>query len=315
MPDGICSKQMTPAFPYINTQPLFSDSAPLMTTVVQQQQNKVVFSSLSEYYEPVAATGFSIKYVLNGTEVYTLNNEQFCVGAGSYLLSNTYKEGHVEIESSKNVKGICVTIAPEILKEAVASYRRPDTFFPDAELGVFFTTPQFLDAQYDAGKTKLGITLNQLAAVASGNEINASSFTMEFFYTLSEKIIQDHLPVFKQLQSVPSIKASTKKELYKNLHRGREFIDAAFTSPLNIEMVAQQACMSEYHFFRLFKKLMGITPHQYIIHKRLELGHLLLTEQLPVSDAAVQCGFTDIFSFSRAFKNHFGFPPSALHKK
>jgi AraC family transcriptional regulator len=302
--------------PGTELQPLFSDAAPLMTTIVQKQQNKVVFSSLSEYYQPVSATGFSIKYVLNGTEVYTLNNEQFCVGPGSYLLSNSYKEGYVEIESSSNVKGICVTITPQILTEAVASYRRPDTFFPDAELGAFFTTPQFLDAQYDSSKTKLGKTLHQLAAAACGNEINAASFTMELFYTLSENIIEDQLPVFKQLQSVPSVKTSTKKELYKNIHRGREFIDVAFTSTINIEMVAQQACMSEYHFYRLFKKIMGITPHQYILQKRLQLGNDLLThKQMSVTEAAAECGFSDVYSFSKAFKYHFGFSPSALLKK
>lgn len=297
-----------------NMSLLFSDTTQIMERI-EQNNNSVVFSSLNEFYEPVLSTGFAIKYVAEGTERYTLNEQNYQISAGSYLLCNSTKQGYVEIESRKNVKGICINIAPEIIQEAIASLQRPDTFFPDAELGLFFSTPYFLENQYDANSTHVGNVLQQIEQAAGRNEIDTSDLSIEFFYSLSEKLIADQLPIFKQLQSLPGVKAVTKKELYKRISRGREFIDNTFLSPLTIELVAKEACMSEYHFFRLFKKMMGVTPHQYILRKRLELGKQLLKEHLSVSDSAVECGFTDIFSFSKSFKSYFGYSPSSFQKK
>jgi AraC family transcriptional regulator len=293
--------------------PVFSKGAAMQT--IQQQQNKVVFSALSDFYAPIDASGFSIKYVVDGTEVYHLNHEQYVVGPGSYLLSNSSKNGNVEIESRNTVKGICVTIAPEIVTEAAAGYCRPDSCYPDADLGSFLTTAYFPEDIFHDSETALGKTLHTLAGSLNGELLSNSDFSMEFFYSLTEKIIEDQLPVFRQLQNIPSVKANTKKELYKNIKRSRAFMDACFTTDVQVQQVAREARMSEFHFYRLFKLIMGITPHQYILQKRLELAQQLLQQQITVTDVSAECGFSDIFSFSKAFKKQFGFPPSQLLKK
>jgi predicted nucleotidyltransferase len=89
--------------------------------------NQLIFSNLKEFYEPVKATGFSIKYVVCGTEVYTLNNEQHIVKNNQYLLSNIEKEGVVEIESKQLVKGICISIDRNLIKEVVDFVIQPDS--------------------------------------------------------------------------------------------------------------------------------------------------------------------------------------------
>lgn len=296
-------------------QQLFSNGKQSMETI-EQCNNTVVFSSLSEFYEPVKSTGFAIKYVVEGSELYTLDHQQYFIKQGNYLLCNSTKKGHVEIESRHKVKGICINISPELMLEAVASLRSPDTLFPDAELGRFFSTPYFLESQYQADKTAVGKMLIDISDAVQQKQLEVNDVTIEFFYSLSEKIITDQLPVFKQLQCLPGIKPPTKRELYKRISRGKEMMDACFTSHLSIQNLAQEACMSQYHFFRLFKKMVGLSPHQYILNKRLELGKKLLEEHLlPVSSAAVECGFNDIYSFSKAFKKQFGITPSTLFKK
>ena len=137
-----------------------------------------------------------------------------------------------------------------------------------------------------------------------------------FFYQLSETIIADQVPIFKQLQAIPSIKSATKKDLFKRISLGKEYIENYFFLPLTIEKIAKESCMSEYHFFRLFKIVFGISPNQYIIQKRLEHGQKILKQdRYLVSTAAVESGFSDIFTFSKAFKKHFGYSPSGIFRQ
>lgn len=295
-------------------QPLVENVNHLLSN--EQNGHKVVFSSLSDYYQPVQSQGFAIKYVINGIERYTLNGQKYPVETGKYLLSNSTHHGHVEIESRQHVKSICINLVPSLLAEIVASHLRPDTAYSDLALGQFFSSYHFLENQYEAKYTRVGQLLIGLESSIQINGFGDTDWTLDFFYALSESLIADQLPVFRQLQAIPSIKSATKKDLLKRIFRGKELMDSCFALPLSIELIAQEACLSEYHFFRLFKSVFGTTPHQYLIQKRLERAHgLLQKERSSVSMAAIESGFTDIFTFSKAFKKQFGHAPSAISKQ
>ena len=293
---------------------LFSESACRMLAY-HDRHNKIVFSSLHDYCAPVKAEGFSIKYVLNGTEVYTLNHEQHVISADSYLLCNSAQTGHVEIESRRNVKGICITIAPDMITEAVASLLRPDAMMGDQEVSAFFLSPDFPENRYKAAETEAGRILLQLASAAISDSLTISDLQPELFLQLSGSIIRDQLPVFKQLHSLPAIKRSTRKLLFRHLQRGRAFMDDCYMQNPDVASIARQACMSEFHFFRMFKRMTGYTPHQYMLQKRLQSARDLLQEGCSVADVSLASGFADIYTFSKAFKRKFGCPPSALFRK
>ena len=216
--------------------------------------NIIDFSALKEFYGSVKSTDFSIKYVIDGIERYHLNGQEYPLETGKYLLSNNIQEGHVEIQSPQQVKGICINIAPELILEIISTTCRPDTPYSDVELGQYFSSSLFLENQYDATHTHLGQALLSIGnTILNTSNWHNQDLNIEFFYTLSEKIIADQVPVMKQLHAIPSIKFETKKDLLKRISKGKEFIDAAFLKSLTIEWVAREACMSEYHFFRLFK--------------------------------------------------------------
>lgn len=74
--------------------------------------------------------------------------------------------------------------------------------------------------------------------------------------------------------------------------------------------LARQARLSPYHFLRTFQKVAGVTPHQYLLRRRLHHAAVRLkTEPAKVVDIALESGFGDISNFNRTFRAEFGVSP------
>lgn len=101
--------------------------------------------------------------------------------------------------------------------------------------------------------------------------------------------------------------------MYRKLQTAKNYIDLHFTTIENVESVAKESSISEYHFYRLFKQIFGVSPYHYITQKKLELAQELLRDKvLSVTDVAMVCGFADLASFSKSFKNFFEISPSKI---
>ncbi len=271
-------------------------------------------SSLKEFERPIRSYGFGIKFVCDGLESYTINKKTFNVSPGSYLLLNGEKEGSVIIDSKKTVKGMCLNISDKMIGDVVSSLQAPDTAISDLELSKFFYTEHFLENKYNASNTILGKKLLELGTLIHTQSFSSDEITEDLFYELTERLVADQIQVFKQLQSIPSVKNETRRDLCRRVLIGKEYIDCNFTENLTVAQISKIAGLSEYHFFRLFKQMMGITPYQYIISSRLKTAAQLLKSDFSVSDVAISMGFADIFTFSKAFKKHFGVSPTVFIK-
>jgi AraC-like DNA-binding protein len=129
---------------------------------------------------------------------------------------------------------------------------------------------------------------------------------------LAEAYVADHRHLAPLLKNVRAARTSTRKEILRGLDRARAIIHDQLAEPLDVPMMAKEAGMSVFHFFRAFKTVHGITPHQYRIELRLQkAAELLVRKGLSATEVAAQCGFADKSAFSKAFKKHFGMPPSA----
>jgi len=77
-----------------------------------------------------------------------------------------------------------------------------------------------------------------------------------------------------------------------------------------LDQLAEVACFSPFHFIRVFERLMGETPQQYIIRKRMErAGFYLLKRDLRITDVALNVAYETPSSFCKVFKSYFGMPP------
>ena len=92
-----------------------------------------------------------------------------------------------------------------------------------------------------------------------------------------------------------------------------DYIHAHLERDLSLKELAAVVQMSAHYFSQLFKQSTGITPHQYVIHCRIERAkELLMQRKLTISDVAKVVGFVDQSHFHRHFKRLVGITPKAF---
>jgi AraC-like DNA-binding protein len=88
------------------------------------------------------------------------------------------------------------------------------------------------------------------------------------------------------------------------------WLEAHSASPLALDDAAAEAGVSPFHFLRLFARVLGVTPHQYLVRCRLKHAARLLAEDgRDVTDIAYDVGFGDLSNFVRTFHRAAGVSP------
>jgi len=93
------------------------------------------------------------------------------------------------------------------------------------------------------------------------------------------------------------------------------FIDANAEAPLDLEAAAREVGLSPFHFLRLFARVLGVTPHQYLVRSRLRrAARLLADRERSVTEIAYGVGFGDLSNFVRTFHRAAGVSPGAFRR-
>ncbi len=91
----------------------------------------------------------------------------------------------------------------------------------------------------------------------------------------------------------------------------RRIEDDATETP-GLAALASEAATSPYHFLRVFRDVVGMTPHQFLLHTRLHRAAVRLrASDEPISAIAFDVGFIDLSTFNRRFRRLIGVSPSA----
>ena len=93
------------------------------------------------------------------------------------------------------------------------------------------------------------------------------------------------------------------------------WLDANAHEPVDLARTARQAGVSPFHFLRLFARIVGVTPHQYLLRSRLRrAARALAADDRPVSDIALDVGFADLSNFVRTFHRAAGLSPRSFRQ-
>ncbi len=109
----------------------------------------------------------------------------------------------------------------------------------------------------------------------------------------------------------------TKNQKYKVIETAEKYLQANSCDPaLNMEEAARSSNVSEAYFRRLFKEKYSMSPYQYILEIRINKAkEMLLMDEASVSEISEACGFSNLYSFSRSFKENVGVSPVTFKKR
>jgi len=100
-------------------------------------------------------------------------------------------------------------------------------------------------------------------------------------------------------------------DTYVRLCRARDFVAAHYTRRLRLSEAASVACLSPFHFHRLFAKAFGETPHDFQSRLRIrEAQHRLILESDPVTEICFDLGYESLGTFSSRFRRLTGNSPA-----
>ena len=92
--------------------------------------------------------------------------------------------------------------------------------------------------------------------------------------------------------------------------RAKDYIKLHYMEDISVESIAASFNIDRRYLLRLFKREFGITIVNFIVRTRLDAAYDFLASGFPVNKAAVMCGYSDAYNFSKMFKKYHGISPS-----
>ena len=90
-----------------------------------------------------------------------------------------------------------------------------------------------------------------------------------------------------------------------------DYMQTHIAQDITLEQLADEACMSNYHFSHMFKQSVGLSPYQFLLKQRMNLAATQLRSTAAIGHVGEQCGYSNPSRFARAFKTNFGVTPKA----
>ena len=97
----------------------------------------------------------------------------------------------------------------------------------------------------------------------------------------------------------------------KRIQESIQYMNSHFEHQITTKELASEVCLSNYYYIKLFKKVTGCSPYNYLLHIRIEHAkYFLKTTQKSIKEIAFTCGFTTESSFGNAFRKIVGNSPA-----
>jgi AraC family transcriptional regulator len=259
---------------------------------------------------------FSIRFVFNGNEHYTIGQKDYNIYPGNFLIINEGTRYDRKIYSDIPANTFAVLFSHK--------------FLADFHYNSLYDNNFLLDNPYNSDASSIPTFLETIYPFTGELKYNILRLTGQFHSWLVDDILIDEyiyycLFLFYRLYNQEIVAKSeklnmlnhkTRTEVFKRLNLAKDFILSNYNQTISLEDISQYCCLSTTHLFRTFKQAYNCSPHQFLMQTRLRnAGHLLKTTPYEVNEIVNMVGFDSPSSFIRLFKNKYKLTPGNYRVK
>jgi AraC family transcriptional regulator len=259
-------------------------------------------------FQGAGVGALSIKSFYGGRATYTVGRARLTLDERAYLVLNPGQAYQVEIEASEPVESFCVFFAHGFAEQVYRDLATPDDRLladPAAP-----TQPVLFFEQIYPHDQVLSPALFALRRAVAGGAAHPPDLT-ELMHGLMTRLLEVERGVRRTIAAMPAARPATREELYRRVQIAKQHADSSLHTAVTLDELAAVAGMSPNHLLRTFRRAFGLTPHQYIVERRLERAKALLAgTSLPVTEICTEVGFESLGTFSWLFRRRVGFSPS-----
>ena len=103
-------------------------------------------------------------------------------------------------------------------------------------------------------------------------------------------------------------------EQYAQVRRSKTYMESHFCESIQLDVLAEQAYMSRFHYVRVFQQMYGLTPRVYLRDMRINKAKQLLLQGTSVTQVCFAVGYESLPTFSSVFKRSTGQTPKEYQK-
>jgi AraC family transcriptional regulator len=270
--------------------------------------NVIIHASGKSDYRPDIKGTLSLFMNVQGESRCGVSKELVRIEHGYFFLTNQHQHYTLEIESPQT-ETFNIHFGEKLVSQVYTRLVRSAQNLTDSPVIDNHSPVEFYNRLYAKDVQFQGLVKVLYAHSKQGWQdalLLEEQLTEVVVYLLSR-----HKQIAKEINQLAAVKKSTQTEIYKRLCLSLNYLHSYYTQELSLDELAGIACLSKFHYLRVFKSVFQLSPYQYLLKLRLEkAGELLKHTSIPVSEMSVELGFQNITSFSRLFHQRYGYSPT-----
>ncbi|MEP7301446.1 MAG: AraC family transcriptional regulator [Caldimonas sp.] len=262
------------------------------------RENAVICGQSTRAEYATMTQALSIKMAWRGHERYRLRHREVSVDDENYLILNEGSCYGSVLQSARPAWTFAVFLRPGMQREVHAAQRATlgqalEQGEPAGEGGEFSEHLR----RHDALVSPLLRAIRD--AVLDGER--SEEWLEEQLLLLLDGMFAAEAAEARALDRLAHARPATRAELARRLRLAADFIESCHAEPIGLDDMAAVACLSRFHFVRVFRMLYGVTPHAYLVQRRAAAARRLIASgEHPPERIALLAGFGSRASLRRA---------------
>ena len=276
-------------------------------------ENAIILARSRRIEYPLFTQRLSIKCASGGRERYLLTHpaREVDVDDDNFLILNDGRTYGSLITEQREIESFSIFFRPGFAEEVRRGFETSAVRALEGSAASINGAPEFQEFLQPHDR-RISPVLNFIRHhVRMG--VDDASWYEEQLYFLLERMLGFRELEDQRLDELPALRSGTRAEIYRRVMLAANYIHSQVDDDVSLDRLAAEACLSKFHFLRLFRQVTGLTPYAYLLRKRARVAaRLIASTTLSFDDIALQVGFATRSSLFRQMRRWLGKSPREL---